>query len=91
MAHFTNFLNFYATPNIHLSEENILNKLQIWIDNSQYKPLDIINYEELIYFELYFKDNQNVQNKIQELKQIIHDNYKFKQQLIYKVTHNIRK
>lgn len=46
---------------------------------------DIVNYERLIYIELRFTDNEEIQKKVQDLKQIICSNYIVRQKLLEKL------
>lgn len=50
--------------------------------------IDIIDYEKLIYIELEFPDNYQIQNLISILKENIFKNYKYKNKLLSRIIDN---
>lgn len=66
------------------TEEKALKYLQ-YINNPKFyynnmNNYDIIDYEKLIYIEISFQDNLEIQNLIAQIKQNVSDGYKIKNQ-----------
>lgn len=66
------------------STQEVVEYLKIWnrTDANNAATIDIINYEQLIYFEETYKDNHEIQLLIQILKEKIAYNYKLKALLL---------
>lgn len=73
--------NSLTLPN---SKEEVLKYLKFWnrtqLNNSN--TIDIVNYEQLIYYEMAYKDDKDIQILIQTIKENIAYNYKIKALLI---------
>ena len=83
---YLNFLPFFKTPKLHPHKEEVMEKLNHYTLYSSYKLIDGIDYEELIFWEKFFEQDTEIIEKINEVKQIIYNNYSLKQGLIYKLT-----
>lgn len=82
---YLDFLQFFKTPKLHPYKKEVIEKLNYYILNSSYKLIDGINHEELIFWEKFFEQDAEIIEKINEVKQIIYNNYSLKQGLIYKL------
>ena len=83
---YIDFLQYFKTPKIHPKRTEIIQKLDTYLSNAPYKLIDGINCEEIIFWEKFFEQDEEIKNKINCVKQIIYDNYSLKQGLIYKLT-----
>ena len=57
-------------------------ELDFWIENPNDSIYNLINYEKLIFFELHFPDDIDIQTRINILKEIISKNYIMKKKFI---------
>ena len=65
------------SDNLITSEDDAIKILKIWnrTDWNNASVIDIIDYKQLIFFELFFEDNMEIQQLINILKESIKDNY----------------
>lgn len=86
---FINMIN--NTPsNFLLNEEESLEYL-LFLNRTYWNNLatvDIIDYEKLIYIELNFPNNYEIQNLISIIKENIYKNYKYKNKLLSRILDN---
>lgn len=70
--------------NLPSSEDEVIKYLELW--NRTYmhngNTINIISFEQLIYFEIKYKNNKKIQNLIEILKEKIAYFYKFKMLLL---------
>ena len=68
-------------------ESCALRELDFYFENnSNSGNFDVINYERLIYIELRFAHHEEIQSRVQELKELICRNYITRQKLLEKIT-----
>lgn len=84
--YFTKLVDLEQAKSLTLpsSTQEVVEYLKIWnrTDANNAATIDIINYEQLIYFEETYKDNHEIQLLIQILKEKIAYNYKLKALLL---------
>lgn len=73
------------------SEKQVLKLLYLWDRtlNNNGNTLNVIDYEQLIYFELLFKDNEKIQQLINNIKSKTYSNYVLIHKYIKRVTDNL--
>lgn len=66
------------------SRDEIINKLKFWNKTSlnNANSIDVVLYEQLIYFEIFYKNDEEIQLLVQILKEKIANNYRIKAALI---------
>lgn len=73
------------------SEEKVLKLLYLWDRtlNDSGSSLNIIDYEQLIYFELLFKNNVKIQQLINNIKATTYSKYVLRHKYIKRLTDNL--
>lgn len=73
------------------SEEKVLKLLYLWDRtlNDSGNSLNIIDYEQLIYFELLFKNNVKIQQLINNIKATTYSKYVLRHKYIKRLTDNL--
>lgn len=74
-------LNYSYIKENHLSEDEILHKIEWFKSHANNKVYDMIDYEWLICMEIKFAEHKNIVTAIKELKQMIAKNYLLKQKM----------
>lgn len=77
--------NFYTNKKLNITKEIALNKIEYWKKNNNIYQIDFIDYEQLTFIEMKFLNDDEVLEKVYELKQIIADNFELKQKLLFKI------
>lgn len=75
------------------SEEKVLKLLYLWdlTANDAGNTLNVIDYEQLIYFELLFKKNEKIQQLISNIKANTYSKYVLKHKYIKRLTDDLCK
>lgn len=76
-------LNYCEIQDNNLTEEQILQKLDWFIQHGNNRTYDMIDYEWLIFIEIKFENSQytDILNKISYLKKMIAKNYCLKEKM----------
>lgn len=77
--------DYYTNNTINLTKEEALEKISFWAENNNSWQVDFIDYEQLIFLELKFLEDDEILEKIYLLKSIIADNYAKRQKLLFKM------
>ena len=77
--------NYYPTPNIDCTDDEILKELNIWVNNPNDSVYNIIDFERLFYLEKRYQDNDEFMKIINTLKDSIADNYVKRQRMIQRL------
>lgn len=79
-------IDYYYSPHLNLSKQEILDKIDFWIENNNSYQVDFIDYEQLMFFEFFAaQEDEEISTKLQQLKCQIVDNYIIKEKLLFKM------